>query len=157
MEFLFCFQLASFIAFSTLVVICQSVAIGKDGGPVTSTTGNGQQSHHEIEKQILGEEKQMDAGFVKAAEPLIEFLREYSRSIISGNVPNLSTNNTLPMHSAVLKALQPAIKLFVQEIPSLVLEETQDKKNVQKFNFCDLCVDALGCEICFFFFFCPPC
>ena len=131
-------------------MICQSVAIGKDGGPVTSTTGNGQQSHHEIEKQILGEEKQMDAGFVKAAEPLIEFLRGYSRSIISGNVPDLSRNNTLPMHSAVLKALQPAITLFVQEIPNLVLEETQGKKNVQNSNLCSICLtndDCLTCHI----------
>ena len=137
-------------------MICQSVAIGKDGGPITSTTGNGQQSHHAVEKQILGEEKQMDAGFVKAAEPLIEFLRSYSRSIISGNVPNLSTNNTLPMHSAVLKAFQPAITLFVQEIPSLVLEETQGKKNVQNDPECDLCLAAHDCATCWYLN-CPQC
>ena len=134
-----------------VMVICQSAPVSKEGSSVTTIAKEDIPNKDSgYTKSLLGKEVQMNEDFVKASQPLISYFKGISRSIISGNAFSTSSK-TLPMHSAVLEALKPVFNLFVKEIPSLVMEETQtNKKSVQNDGTCygyNVCMNGhTGCQ-----------
>jgi hypothetical protein len=71
---------------------------------------------------ILGVAVDADAGLVLAALPLITHFQNKSQQIILRTPSESKQNKRVKIHSEIIKALIPMVKLFASEIPNQILE-----------------------------------